>query len=61
MNLTLVYPSLKGRKILDEESLLTLLRTEKVSYGIRELRRTPRLDRDQLPEPYQSKIPFVFF
>lgn len=61
MNLTLVYPSLKGRKILDEESLLTLLRTEKVSYGIRELRRTPRLDRDQLPEPYQSKIPFIFF
>lgn len=61
MNLTLVYPSLKGRKILDEESLLTLLRTEKATYGIRELRATPRIERDKLPEPYQSKIPYLLF
>lgn len=61
MNLTLVYPSLKGRKILDEESLLTLLKTEKRTYGIRELRATPRIERDKLPEPYQSKIPYLLF
>ncbi|MGL5730266.1 MAG: VapE domain-containing protein [Bacteroidales bacterium] len=61
MNLTLVYPSLKGRKILDEESLLTLLKTEKGTYGIRELRATPRIERDKLPEPYLSKIPYLLF
>ncbi|MGL4781444.1 MAG: hypothetical protein ACRCXN_11515, partial [Bacteroidales bacterium] len=61
MNLTLVYPSLKGRKILDEESLLTLLKTEKRTYGIRELRTTPRIERDKLPEPYLSKIPYLLF
>ena len=61
MNFSMIYPSLKGRKILSADDLLSLLKTRSESRGIDALRQITRFGNDPIPEPYHSKIPYLIF
>ncbi|MGL4333229.1 MAG: VapE domain-containing protein [Bacteroidales bacterium] len=61
MKFTLIYPSMKGRKILNTDALLHLLKTPNDSRGIDILRQITRFGDEPVPEPYHSKIPWLIF